>query len=83
MSRVVTSRTGSTVADEVVEQLASNNASTKSLSWALACLASLTFLCLGGELKEKIISTASALSVHLDGQNLPAMMKHNLFLRND
>ena len=63
MSRVVTSRTGSTVA----EQLASNNPSTKSLCWALACLASLNFLCLGGELKEKIVGTASALRVCLDG----------------
>ena len=67
MSRVVTSRTGSTVADGVAEQLASNNPSTKSLCWALACLASLNFLRLGGELKEKIVGTASALRVRLDG----------------
>ena len=63
MSRVVTSRTGSNVA----EQLASSNPSTKSLCWALACLASLNFLRLGGELKEKIVGTASALRVRLDG----------------
>ena len=63
MSRVVTSCTGSNVA----EQLASNNPSTKSLCWALACLASLNFLRLGGELKEKIVGTASALRVRLDG----------------
>ena len=66
MSRVVTSRTGSTFADEVVEQLTSNNPSTKSLCWALACLASLNFHRLG-ELKEKIVGTASALRVWLDG----------------
>ena len=44
MSQVVTSRTGSTVADEVAEQLASNNSSSKSLCWALACLALLNLL---------------------------------------
>ena len=67
ISQVVTSRTGSTVADEVAEQLASNNSSTKSLCWALACLASLNLLHLEGELREKIVCIASALRVPLDG----------------
>ena len=49
---------------------------------AFACLASLNFLRLGGELKVKIVGTASNLSVRLDGPKPSAPTKHRKFQRN-
>ena len=49
--------------------LSPSNSFTTALCWAFACLASLSFLRLGGELKANTIGTASGFSFRLDGPN--------------
>ena len=68
MSRVVTGSRNS--ASLLSGSFSPSNSATTALCSALASLASLNFLCLGGELKAKTVGTASGLSVHLDGPNL-------------
>ena len=66
-SRVVIGSRNSASADSPV--LSPSNSFTTALCRALACLASLSFLRLGGELKPKTVGTASGFSVRLDGPN--------------
>ena len=66
MSHVVTTCASSRNAVATSEFCSFNNFSITFLCWAFAYLASLSFLCLGGDLKENIIGTVSGFSIHLD-----------------
>ena len=65
---VIIGSRNSASADSLV--LLPSNSFTTALCWAFACLASLSFLRLGGELKANTVGMASGFSVRLNGPKL-------------